>query len=825
MLSLLNTYADGYVAVPVIHACKKQGLFEILQEKQWIEFPILVKELKANSGYLKVALHLLESLGWVLRNEADAYQITDAAQWEDLPEGLIKLYEISPGALFQSEELQELVYFWINFFVQQDRSPTALTHSSWTDRLAGPLFIPLLPELHQHAVMQNGAMLINLPSRLRKAVIELFVHYEWGKADHGALVLTELGNQLIERVEVIGIAASYRPLLAQMGELLFGNSAAVFKKQIDGTEGHIDRNRNVLASSFQHTRYFKDAEKQILIIFNQLPFEKQPHYIADMGCGDGTFLKKIYHAIKEKSERGKVLKEYPLILLGIDYNEVALQIAHKNLEALPHFLLQGDINDPQQLLRDLQEKGINDTGSVLHVRSFLDHNFHCTHTIMLDKNTSDFPLRPGSVCVDTQGEALTSSEVLEAWQQHLSRWSEVIHPHGLMILEAHCLSAALTKTYLGQSENFYFDHLHAFSKQYLIEAEIFLSLAARVGLFPRVQPLRYPKTLAFCRVTFSHFEKRHYQIRHACQQDLQQLEVLEQRCWPAELQTSPSSLMTRIQLYPQGQFVLELDGQIVGVVYSQRIANQDAVFTMTADTTVLFHQPDGSFVQLLAVNILPEMQKKHLGDQLLEWMLQRCSVMNGINAVVGVTLCKNYHLQHEQQLVDYIHARDTNGYLLDPILRFHELHGASIVGLVSNYRPNDAKNEGQGVLVYYDIHGRVRKEQQTDHWQKNSSQPGLLISTPEGSVNNIAVYIEMLIRRCLGQERVEAFSPDKPLWEMGLDSADLLEITLQVSGQYQLQLSPVFFFRYNTIQRIVTRLQEQLNQKSSQEIGVHVCES
>lgn len=815
MLSLFNNLSDGYVAIPVIYACKKQGLFEILQEHQWTEFSILVKKLRANSGYFKVALHLLESLGWVLRNDVDAYKLNNLSQWQDLPEGMIELYEIYPETLLQNEELQNLVCFWINFFIQQHHFPTQ-ANSFWKERLEAPLFIPLLQILHQYMVIQNGSMVINLPSPLREMIINLFIHYKWGKTAHDRLILTEIGSSLIERAEVTGIAASYRPMLAQMKELLFGNAATVFKKQPDGTESHIDRNRNVLASGFQHIRYFKDAEKQIVAIFNQLPFEKQPRYIADMGCGDGTFLKHIYHVISESTERGSVLKEYPLILLGIDYNAVALQVTQKNLEDLPHILLQGDINAPEQLLRDLHDKGISDTESILHVRSFLDHNFSCTNTTGYKNSTSDFPLVPGSVYVGEDGKPLTPGEILEAWKQHLSRWSAIVSPHGLMILEAHCLSAAQIRSYLGQSENFYFDHLHAFSGQYLIEAEVFLILMANVGLFPRTQPLRYPKTLPFCRVTFSHFEKRNYQIRHANLQDLQKLEILEQRCWPAELQISTADLKTRIQVYPQGQFVLELDGEVIGVIYSQRIASQDKIHAMTSKTAALFHQPDGCFVQLLALNILPEMQKKNIGYQLLEWMLQRCSMMSGINAVVGVTLCKNYHMQHHQPLAEYIHNRDVSGHLSDPILRFHESHGATIVGLVSNYRPYDVKNEGHGILVYYDLHGRVQKELHTNYYQNNfsqdnSSKPTLM----QESISDIATYIEILIKKCLGQGKVNAFSYDLPFSELGLDSADIFEITLRVNKQYQLELNSAFFFRYNTVKKAVAYLKGQLSQKSS----------
>lgn len=810
MLSFLNAYADGYVAVPVIHACKKQGLFTALQENTGIQFADLVTQLNANAGYLKIALHLLESLGWVQQNQTDTYQLVEKKQWQDLPQKLFALYEISADTLLQSEAAQHTVCYWADYFAKQPHLTTTATDLTWSERIKGALFVPLLIALHQSAERQDGEMKTHFTSPLDAAIRRLFVHHHWGEIQQERLVLSEMGIQLVEHAEVMGIAASYRPMLAQMPALLFGDACAVFQNRPDGSEGHIDRSSNVLASGFQHNRYFQDAQKQILALFNEQPIEKQPRYIADMGCGDGTFLKHIYQIIRDNSVRGKVLNEYPLTLIGIDYNEVALQTSETTLADLPHLLLQGDINTPQQVLADLKTKGITDTSAIMHIRSFLDHNFNCAQAVSAGASKTTIPMSPGSVYVDMQGEPILPEAVIAAWQQHLSRWSEVIRPHGLMLFEAHCLSATWIHQYLGQSENLYFDHLHAFSKQYLIDAEVFLTLAARVGLFPKSQPLRYPKTLPFCRVTFSHFEKRDYQIRHATQDDLPDLARLETCCWPEALQTPSSTLRNRIGRYPQGQFVLTLEERVVGVIYTQRIHQQETVFNMTADTADAYHQPQGELVQLLAINILPEMQKKQLGQQLLEWMLQRCSVMNGVTAVVGVTLCKNYSPQASQSLLEYIQQRESSGYLADPILRFHELHGATIVGLVPHYRPKDVSNEGQGVLIHYDIFGRTPKPTPA------SQAPAISPSQSELSVGKeIADTIETLIRKCLGKDREAAYALNKPLREMGLDSADVMELTLQVGRQYQLPLNPAFFFRYNTVARIATYLHEQLNQKTS----------
>ena len=46
--------------------------------------------------------------------------------------------------------------------------------------------------------------------------------------------------------------------------------------------------------------------------------------------------------------------------------------------------------------------------------------------------------------------------------------------------------------------------------------------------------------------------------------------------------------------------------------------------------------------------------------------------------------------------------------------------------------------------------------------------------------------------------------------EMGLDSADLLSINEQICDHYQIELTPEFFFQYNTTEQILSYLKEQL---------------
>ncbi|EYF04556.1 Long-chain-fatty-acid--CoA ligase [Chondromyces apiculatus DSM 436] len=807
MLSVFNTYSHGYVAIPVIEACRAWGLFRRLDAERPVHFAALSEG--ANRGYLRVALHMLESLGWVTRTTDGAYLLTEDARPHEIPEGAGELYRHPIEDLLQRDEPREILLRWIRGRVDGRGSASPQV----TKLLDGVWMLPLFLALRERQRAGDAALFAGLDAPMREALRALFLHQRWATGGGEVLDLTDLGRQLVERALIMALPASYRPMLARMGEVLFGDPEPVFRVDPVSGEAHVDRRLNVLSSGFQHERYFADVEALVLELFNRLPLEEQPRYVADMGCGDGTFLKQIHALICTRTERGKRLNEFPLRLIGIDYNRAALRETARTLEGLSPILLEGDINDPQRLLSDLGAVGVSDPERILHVRSFLDHNFR-----YVPRGEGELPrhfgFAPGGVHVDARGESIASGDILEAWSKHLERWAAVVSAHGMILLEVHGMSPQLTRGHFETTESFYFDALHAFSSQHLIDAECFLMLAAGVGLFPRVKPTRYPKTLPFCRITLSHLEKRDYIVRPAEPGDLDALDELERLCWSPEVRTPREELSDRITRYPEGQLVVERREpvrSVVGVIYSQRIERAEALWTCSAREVHRLHRPDGPVVQLLTLNIAPTMQEQQLGDNLLEFMLQRCSMMNGVRSVVGVTRCKSYDKRSGVPLSEYVHWRTSRGTLADPILRFHEMHGARVEGVVPGFRPGDTQNDGHGVLISYEPLTRKRNEV-TAGGQEQVERAGVAHSEA-----SIARFVEMVIRRCLGETKEKAFAPDHPLIDMGLDSADLLELNEQIRHKYEVALDPTFFFQYNTAAKICASLERQLRRAPAPE--------
>ncbi len=306
-------------------------------------------------------------------------------------------------------------------------------------------------------------------------------------------------------------------------------------------------------------------------------------------------------------------------------------------------------------------------------------------------------------------------------------------------------------------------------------------------------------------------EKRDYIIRQATLKDLKSLSKLETLCWKKKLQTSESKIKARIKNYPEGQFILEKKRKIVGVIYSQRIENAKLLEGKTASTVHSLHKKSGKIVQLLAINIHPQVQNLSLGDQLLEFVLQNCTSIRGVESVVGVTLCKDYDSSSSLSFSEYIHKKNERGKAQDAILYFHQSHGATIEKELEGYRPADIANEGYGVLISYKIDQRVPRLEK--------DPPFSSLPKPQEDVGQ---FLQKTIEIALGKKK-RVFKMDHPLMEMGLDSTNLLQLQDSILDSYGVFLEPTFFFEYNTPQKIREHLKEIL--RLSEEKSTPACKA
>ena len=262
-----------------------------------------------------------------------------------------------------------------------------------------------------------------------------------------------------------------------MHTILFKNVDDIWRK-IDNKEQHVNRVMNVWGSGGAHTTYFKKIDDIIINIFNQ-PIDKQPKGIADMGCGDGTLLIHLYDIIQNKTSRGEMLDEYPLIVIGADFNLEAQQTSLKNLNDvnIESLILDGDISNPSNFNEMLTSKYNLNLNDLLNVRSFLDHNRVFKDPV---KNNIKEPTSTGAYSY--RGKLIKNVILEQNLLEHLESWKPYINQHGLLILELHSINPKIISKNIGKTASTAYESTHGYSDQYIVNLECFLSLADQAGL-------------------------------------------------------------------------------------------------------------------------------------------------------------------------------------------------------------------------------------------------------------------------------------------------------------------------------------------------------
>ncbi len=455
------------VLVPVVKALCDRGVFDLFGAPgTWVDLDRIVAKTRANRGYLKVALRLLVSAGWLNWKDGASFSLTPegSAALQTAPQPFI------PSAIFLEDSL---------FGRPQGSVPPILKASGGI--VIGPAMVALARKgiLHQ---LQDGPVDLTTiegnPACL-SALFDLFAGEGWVMREGNLISLTPAGNHAASFAHTYGITVSYLPMFSVVSTLMFGNPR-IPRTDDNGVELLVNRAMNVWAAAGAHKEHFAKGDDILIEIFNR-PIELQPAGVCDMGCGDGTFLEHVWNVIRERTARGKVLDEYPLLIIGADFNKVSRRVTKQNFKRaqIPHsHVINGDINRPALLAGDLEELGV-DIHDLLHIRAFIDHNRSWLQPSGYVRGT-----RQGrsTGAFAHLGEEISADELEENLVRHLRRWAPYVGRFGLLALELHTIPPELAAANPDETPAVTYDAVNGFSDQYPAELQVFLDCAREAGL-------------------------------------------------------------------------------------------------------------------------------------------------------------------------------------------------------------------------------------------------------------------------------------------------------------------------------------------------------
>jgi hypothetical protein len=507
-------YDDGVVLCATTRALDELGILE-----PSLEAPRTVRELypdisDGGFGYLRAGLRSFAAQGWL--SEGPALDPSEARlEWTDagraaaanrdryiaLGRYLAGFDDNDPAAWGRpwrgdrADRFDELLDGGLARW-RLEGDPSAEQAESMRAHLDAALAIPALLSLRAWGRLgEDGPRLAD--DGIERSFGRFLETLGWVDGDEW----TDMGRLARDYVIHFGIVGSYLPMLARLPELYRGELKVAPDPHSDEAEWHVNRELNVIASAAAHRRYFADADEIFIDIFGREPLADQPRFIADMGCGDGSWLVHLHRLIRERTPRGQALESEPLLMVGVDCNEAALDAARRTLADadVPGLLVFGDVSDPEELGDTLAEHGLPIEDG-LHIRSFLDHDRSFTGG---DGGVEVAGTSSGAY-VDPEGRAVDPADVERDLVTHLRRWTPLVGRHGLVVLEAHCVEPAVASRHRGALHSVAFDSYHAYSHQYPVEYSSFIRCCRQAGL-ERVshRERHYPSSRPFVAVSLN----------------------------------------------------------------------------------------------------------------------------------------------------------------------------------------------------------------------------------------------------------------------------------------------------------------------------------
>jgi SAM-dependent methyltransferase len=514
--STIFKHLDGLATAPVAVALNKKGVLNFILENNEASLSTLTKKFGANEGYLNVGLRVLCCQGFLdyhINNKTQEIKFSVnnktkiAFSYFHLYEDVVDLLKFSTN--FHARLFEKEPFLKLNSIFEKYKKNYGITFSE--DVLAnkiqhqilhhieGYLVGPTVVRLGMTGMFHKYFMEVSFrPEEFHKSpeffakILNFFVHLDWFEEKKGNYQFTETGLFFAKKASAYGVTVSYLPTFAKIDELMFGNPS-VLRLQKEGLdEIHVDREMNVWGSGGAHDTYFKIVDEILIELFN-LPIEQQPKGILDMGCGNGAFLEHIFDVIHTQTLRGKILDDYPLFLVGVDYNQTALKVTRGNLIMADIWakVIWGDIGRPDLLSDDLLDNYNINIKDLLNVRTFLDHN-------RIWEDPSNKKVKRVSTSAGAfahRGLRINNNFVEENLLEHLEKWAPFVSRFGLLLIELHTISPNLTAENLGKTAATAYDATHGFSDQYILEIDVFNKIAEEAGLFPdKYVYRRFPNT-------------------------------------------------------------------------------------------------------------------------------------------------------------------------------------------------------------------------------------------------------------------------------------------------------------------------------------------
>lgn len=194
-------------------------------------------------------------------------------------------------------------------------------------------------------------------------------------------------------------------------------------------------------------------------------------------------------------------------------------------------------------------------------------------------------------------------------------------------------------------------------------------------------------------------------VRNTRHEDIEPLIALQRRVYPDIPSWSAEQMRHQLNIFPQGQLIAEVDGELAGCASSLVITWDDwgehhTWDEITASGSFDSHNPMGRTLYGAEVFVNTELRGSGIGHALYEGRRRICREMN-LKRIIACGRMPGYHRFADRMTAEEYAKRVIWGDISDPVLGFQLHEGFSYCGTVHGYLPEDAESLGNASLIVW----------------------------------------------------------------------------------------------------------------------------
>jgi hypothetical protein len=201
-------------------------------------------------------------------------------------------------------------------------------------------------------------------------------------------------------------------------------------------------------------------------------------------------------------------------------------------------------------------------------------------------------------------------------------------------------------------------------------------------------------------------QKSKFTFRPASLIDVPELVELEKNVW-GENAASRFQLISRIEIFPEGNILAFYEGKMVGYLSFEYVTNVVTKECFSWDeitdygTIVKSHQPQEKYMYGISLSVHKTMSGQQLGFGLTlqAWINMILNNKKGIFIGSRMPGFSNYKKRYPEITPEEYIRLKRHGKLRDPELRMYEKDGVCAIKVLPEYFP-DPPSENYGVLLY-----------------------------------------------------------------------------------------------------------------------------